>query len=137
MLELYEPSKGRYSRWIVGASAIALLLYGVYGLYYSFGDTLRKSVVEGWQPLGDEFPISVALLVSCGVLISGLVTVWWAVNYPKLVDFFHDTEIELTKVSWASKGEVVGSSIVVLVTTVILMGWIAFVDGVFKKVVGY
>ena len=50
------------------------------------------------------------------------------INFGRLVEFLGETEVEMTKVSWSSKREVVGSSLVVIVTVVILGIWIAAVD---------
>jgi preprotein translocase SecE subunit len=50
------------------------------------------------------------------------------VNHPRLVDFFAETEIEMTKVAWSTRREVIGSSVVVVATVVILGTWIAMVD---------
>ncbi|GIW71416.1 MAG: hypothetical protein KatS3mg102_0958 [Planctomycetota bacterium] len=133
MLELYQPDKARYSRWLLGVTAGAIVLYGAYKLYYSFGEAMRAPI-GGWEPLGEEFPISWALVVSVVAGLAGAIGTWWAVNYPPLVEFLHDTEIELAKVSWSSRNEVLGSSAVVLVVTVILGVWVFLVDQAFIRV---
>ncbi|RME75976.1 MAG: preprotein translocase subunit SecE, partial [Planctomycetota bacterium] len=121
------PDKARTTRWIVGASAFVLVAYGAYGLYYTFGEAMRAPI-GGWKPLGDEFPISWAFVLSALWLLVGTAAVWYGVNHRRLVEFFHETEVELSKVSWASKNEVIGSSVVVLVVTFVLAVWIGLLD---------
>lgn len=128
-LELYAPDKGRYARWIIGVTAVILLGYGAWSLYYALPDSWRQPLM-GWRPLGDAYPLSLSLLLSAIALAGGAFGIWWAINYKRLVNFLHDVEVEMTKVSWASKKEVVASSVVVLVTTVILAGWVGLVDAV-------
>ncbi len=63
----------------------------------------------------------------------GTVAFFW-VNKPKVVDFLVATESEMKKVSWSSKAELVGSTLVVI-GTVVTMGLLIFVcDVVFKFV---
>jgi preprotein translocase SecE subunit len=106
---------------------MALIAYGCYDFYYWSPDGMRTAI-GGWEPLGRDFPISWSLLVSLVFFIAGATFVWWSVNHPRLVDFFADTEVEMTKVSWSSRKEVFGSSVVVIVTVVILGIWISLVD---------
>lgn len=125
--EVYRPEQAVTSRWIFGASSLALILFGCYQLFYTLPDSARGPFM-GVKPLGDEFPISLALIVSVVLSAAGAFGIWRAANYPRLVDFFGETEVEMTKVSWASRKEVTGSSLVVVATVVILGVWIALVD---------
>jgi preprotein translocase subunit SecE len=139
VLQVYAPDRAKYSRWILGATSLALVLHGSYGLFYTFGESMRGAI-GGWEPLGDEFSISWAFVITLVIALAGSIGTWWAVNHARFVDFLHDTEVELTKVSWSSKNEVFGSSIVVMVVTVILGAWIFFIDNGFSyvfKFLGY
>ena len=126
--ELYKPDTAVKSRWILGVCGTLLFVYGCHSLFYALPEKLRDHAFGTFRPLGEEFPISWALILSVGLAIAACYGVWRAVNYAKLVDFFADTETEMTKVSWSSRREVIGSSLVVIVTVVILGVWIAFVD---------
>ena len=126
-LDLYAPDKARYSRWMLGVSSMLLTGYGAYSLFYAAPSGWREPI-GGWEPLGDAFPVSPALLLGLLVVIVGAGGTWWAINYPKLVDFMKDVEAEMAKVSWASKSEVVTSSFVVVVATAILSGWVYLAD---------
>ena len=126
--ELYKPDQAVYSRWFMGGSLMALIVFGCHQLFYTLPERARGPMVAAFQPLGPDFPVSWALLVAVVLTVAGGVGVWRAVNHAKLVDFFAETEVEMTKVSWSSKNEVIGSSVVVVATVVILGLWIALVD---------
>ena len=131
--ELHRPEHAVASRWILAASAVALTVFGSYQLFYTMPDAWRDHVSESFRPLGPEFPVSWALITSIAVSIAGCFGTWYAANHPKLVEFFGETEVEMTKVSWSSRKEVVGSSMVVIATVVILGVWIATVDVVLSR----
>jgi len=126
--EVYKPDQAIKSRWAVGVSGIALAAFGCYQLFYTLGEKAHDHAFGGFRPLGEEFPISWALILSVVLFVAGAVGTWWAVNHKRLVDFLAETELEMTKVSWSSRREVLGSSIVVIATVIILGGWIGFVD---------
>lgn len=126
--QVYKPDQASKSRWIFALSAVSLVLFGCYQLFYTLPESMRGHAFGGFRPLGEEFPVSWAFLLSIGLSIAGLAGVWWAINFPRLIDFFAETEVEMTKVSWSSRREVVGSSIVVIATVVILAIWIGTVD---------
>ena len=126
--EIYKPDQAVTSRWIFAASVGSLVCFGGYQLFYWLPESMRGHAFGGFRPLGEEFPVSWALILATVWTLAGLFGAWWAANHPKLVDFFAETEIEMTKVSWSSRREVMGSSIVVIVTVIILGIWIAAVD---------
>jgi len=126
--EVYMPKQAVTSRWIFAACGAALALFGCYQLFYTLPDAARGHAFGTLRPLGEEFPISWALITATLTAIAGSYGVFWAANHRRLVEFFGETEVEMTKVSWASRKEVVGSSIVVIATVVILGVWIALVD---------
>jgi preprotein translocase subunit SecE len=131
--ELYKPDQAVTSRWIFAASVGALVLFGGYQLFYWLPEGVRGHAFSGFRPFGEEFPISWALVIAVVWVLGGLFGAWWAVNHPRLVDFFTETELEMTKVSWSSRREVIGSSLVVLATVVILGVWIALVDIILSR----
>jgi len=126
-MDLYAPEKARISRWLLGVSAILLVGYGTYSLYYYLPSTARAPMF-GWRPLGDAFPVSVAFVSSLAVLLAGVAGSWWAINYPRLVDFLRDVEGEMYKVAWPSRQELISSSLVIVVATAILASWVALID---------
>lgn len=125
--ELYAPQKGRIARWIIGVSGALLVAYGAYTLFYSLPEATRRPLV-GWQPLGSAYPVTASFFISLLALGAGGFGMWWVINYARFVDFLHDCEIEMGKVSWASRDEIVSSSIVVVIATIILAGWVYSMD---------
>ena len=59
------------------------------------------------------------------------VLMFWIVNRPKSADFMIATEGEMKKVSWSSRREIVGSTKVVIITTLIMGGVLFGVDLLF------
>jgi preprotein translocase subunit SecE len=53
----------------------------------------------------------------------------------KIREFFHDVVVEFRRVSWPSRREVVGSTTVVIVLTVILALFLAGVDNALSWIV--
>ena len=53
----------------------------------------------------------------------------------KVVGFFNDIKLEMSKVSWPTRGELMGSTIVVIVSLAILALFIGICDVVLSKIV--
>ena len=53
----------------------------------------------------------------------------------KVVGFFNDIKLEMSKVSWPTRGELMGSTIVVIVSLAILSLFIGVCDVVLSKIV--
>jgi len=58
---------------------------------------------------------------------------WWFTTR----DFFRDTNAEMKKVTWPGKNEVVGTTVVVLVATVIFAVYLWGCDVVFYKMIDF
>ena len=58
---------------------------------------------------------------------------WWLTTR----DFFRDTNVEMKKVTWPGKNEVVGTTVVVLVATVIFAVYLWGCDVVFFKAIDF
>ena len=114
MLEIYKPGQGKYTRagTVVGAMAVAVV--GAYVL----SEKLR----------GLETSIYVRFGVPTAIVLGLAMLVFWFVNRPRSADFLISTEGEMKKVSWSSRKEIVGSTKVVIVTTLILAALLYGVD---------
>lgn len=67
------------------------------------------------------------------VFAAGLIGLYlFVVNGKRAANFLIDTEAEMHKVSWPPRHEYVGSSIVVMVSVVIIGGYVALVDAVLQ-----
>ncbi|MFH1202177.1 MAG: preprotein translocase subunit SecE [Candidatus Omnitrophota bacterium] len=53
--------------------------------------------------------------------------------FGKLINFFKEVKVELTKVSWSTRQELIGASSVVVVATAVLAVFIGLVDIVLSK----
>ncbi|MDD5174743.1 MAG: preprotein translocase subunit SecE [Candidatus Omnitrophica bacterium] len=56
--------------------------------------------------------------------------------FEKISNFITEVKVEMQKVSWSSKEELVGSTTVVIVSTLLLAMFIAMVDIVLSRCIG-
>ena len=116
--KIYKPGQGKHTRVCTLAGAMLIAVTGAYvlsGHLYFFGAYLRYGIP--------------ALLVALIALLT-----FWLVNRAKSADFLIATEGEMKKVSWANRKEVVGSTKVVIITTLIVAVILFGVDIVFRLV---
>ena len=121
MLEIYKRGQGKYTRI---CTIVGVMLVGVIGAYV-LSDKLVFWLSDVSGGLYMAFGIPVLLVVGLGLLM------FWIVNRPSSADFLIATESEMKKVSWSSRKEIVGSTKVVIVTTVILSAILFGVDSLF------
>lgn len=57
--------------------------------------------------------------------------------FEKIKKFFKEVKIELTKVSWISKHELAGSTLVVIVVSLILAIFIGIVDKILGMIMSF
>jgi preprotein translocase SecE subunit len=119
----------------VRTASFWLLLAGAY-----FGATSLKSFLMGFQglsaPLFEGFKrvpvlgarLNGALLISAAVFAVAAYLVYRWLERPKNADLLIETESELRKVTWPSVQEVVNSSLVVIVSVMFLMAFLAGAD---------
>lgn len=55
----------------------------------------------------------------------------------KVTTFFKESYAELKKVTWLSRQEVIGSTIVIIILIAILSIFVALIDFVFVKLIGF
>ena len=137
MLEWYKPDQGVRARGTAGVLIGLLGLHGLYQLYGFLSSEWWRNPLPGiGLVLGDEFAIEPRFVMVIVLLLAAAYGLFRLLNHPKVCDFLIETEAELKKVAWASKREVVGSSIVVVITVIILALFIFGVDWVLIKVRG-
>lgn len=83
-------------------------------------------------PLLPHVPYTLPLLL----LALTLWGAWRLVNYPPFADFLIATEAEMNKVSWTTRRRLFQDTIVVLVTLLLMAGFLLFVDLACKSVLG-
>lgn len=99
-MERYKPSQGRYARQ---GTFIALALTIVLGVW-----SLHRYL--------DGVNDNVRYVVSGALIVGGLWASYRLINMPRFADFLIQVEIEMTKVSWPTRTDLVRTSGVVMVT---------------------
>lgn len=120
-LEIYKRGQGKYTRWITFGAVVAL---GV------IGAVVLSEVLEAYLP-GAGIGVYLQFGIPVLVVVALAAVMFWLMNRPKTADFLIATEGEMKKVSWSSRKEVVGSTKVVIVTTLIMAATLFAVDQLF------
>lgn len=119
-LQIYKRNQGKTIRLATVISVMVLVAWGCYVLSERLGAYRVNTYLRFGIPLG--------ILLGVGVLM------FWLVNRPRGADFLIATEGEMKKVSWSSRKEIIGSTKVVIVTTLILAAILFLIDVVFANV---
>ncbi len=116
----YKPEQGKWTRLGTFLGLLLLIAWGSYFLY----DRLQVYAdgPEAWR-----------LLVSTGIpaavlVLLGAVAWWLSYSSRKSSDFMIATEGEMKKVSWSTRREIIGSTKVVILFTVLLATTLFVVD---------
>lgn len=111
--KLFKPNQGRVVRQVT-----ALSVAGIF-------------VAAGWRMYGtilsDSVP-AVRTSISAVVAVLGCWIAYRLVNWPPFANFLVSVEAEMDKVSWASWEYLKRATVVVLVTMVVLGGYLFFCD---------
>lgn len=134
---LYKEGQGKWAR---GALATTLALVGLVAAVNTY-DWLRGNNWGAEQLFQvPVFNLAVklqdlsAVLIFVPFVLAGI----WYYNQPKVTDFLIETENELeNKVTWPTRPETTKNSLVVVVTCVVIMGWIWLADKFFEQVMGF
>ena len=111
----YKPEQGYYTRtlsfiWFLTlAAAFALWLWQ------------QLSVVET-----NTLYYQAGVVVGLAVIVIPLL--YWLINKPGTADFMIATELEMKKVNWPSRREIIGSTIVVIAGTFLFAGILFVID---------
>ena len=120
----YKPEQGKSIRWGTLSSAGALIVWGAVFLY----DQLQ--VYEGdeaWRLL-----ITTGIPIVFAAVLFALL--WWVAFVSRTCsDFMIATEGEMKKVSWSSKREIIGSTKVVILFTLLMAVYLFVVDVGFQN----
>ncbi len=125
LLKQYKPEQGKTTRVGTFVGVGAMIAWGAYFLYdqlavYEGDDAWRLLITNG-------IPLLFAVAI-------GAVAWWFIFGHRGIGDFMIATEGEMKKVSWSTKSEVIGSTKVVIMFTVMLALLLFVVDTVFKVV---
>jgi len=119
----YKPEQGKTTRTGTFVGGGAIIAWGAWFLYE------RLQIFEG-----DE---AWRLLITAGIPIAfaalaGAVAWWFVFSHRSTSDFMIATEGEMKKVSWSSRAEIVGSTKVVIMFTVLMALLLFLVDLFFQ-----
>ena len=114
MSAIYKPGQGRYAR--VGAG-VFIALFAAYGCS-SLGRFLGTTSLD---------PVFVKV-IPVAVFLALMVALAFALNYARLADFLIETEIEMGRVIWPTRREVIVSSMVVIITVVVMAAFLYGAD---------
>jgi preprotein translocase subunit SecE len=115
MFKIYKVTQGRHTRSLTFAGAMLVAVSGAYVLSGKLYDTSAYF----------RFGVPAAVVVLVGLLA------FWMVNRPSSADFLIATEGEIKKVAWSGKKEVIGSTKVVIITTLMIAMLLFGVDILF------
>lgn len=136
----YKQDQGRLARMASFWTLVAMTYYGCSSLRAelpAYFDQLGQPLVEGLP----RIPVlGVHLDAAFGIAFVLFVAATWLIyrwlETPRNADLLIETEAELRKVTWPTMKEVVNSSIVVIVSVLFLMAFLAGADIVLARVAG-
>jgi preprotein translocase subunit SecE len=125
--EYYKRGQGVYTRGGTAVGSAVLILAGANFLYNQLGAFESGKAWTLWIQIG----VPALMIVALGLLI------WWIVGVNRrCCDFMIATEGEMKKVSWSSKKELIGSTKVVILFTILLAIVLFVVDVIFIQFFG-
>ena len=131
----YKQDQGRHLRLAAFWGLSALLLYGGMALHRELGARFPSTTralggiripLLGWD-------LSPVFLAAAALVCGGAWGLFRWLQSPRTADALIDTEGELKKVTWPAGQEVVSSSVVVIASVLILMGFLAGADMVLAR----
>ncbi|MCY2928167.1 MAG: preprotein translocase subunit SecE [Planctomycetota bacterium] len=121
MFEIYKRGQGRYTRIGTFVGMMVIVAIGVAVLAQTLGGNLKPSGYKVYLQYG--IPTLLVAAAAWGMFL--------VVNRQKPADFLIATESEMKKVSWSSRTEVIGSTKVVIIVTLIMAFLLFSVDWLF------
>lgn len=129
-MQRYKEDQGRIVRLAAFWLLIFLLLFGCFALHRALPLWFAK--ID--EPLGGTkvplvgWALSIDLII-CAVLFgAGAYLVFRWLESPKQAELLIETETELKKVTWPTGKDVINSSLVVILSVMFLMGFLAGTD---------
>jgi preprotein translocase SecE subunit len=127
-----KPGQGRIARVAAYAGIALIALYGALALHRQPGlDSKWFADVKGlWttNKLGVDFTLRPILFPAVGFFLAMMLAFHLFVNRPRAAEFLVETQGELKRVSWPTRREWIGSTLVVLVLVFLLSMYLFGVD---------
>ena len=102
---IYKPGQGKWVRW---GTVAGLAIVAFSGAYWLGHDELAI------------YSLAVRIIAAAVWIVLWGGFTFWAVNTPKLAEFMILTESEMKKVAWPSRKDVINSTKVIIVLTLLL-----------------
>lgn len=119
----YKPEQGKWTRWGTFVGACAIIVWGSFFIKGRLAS--YEGGTQGWHLLiTPGIPIAFAVVL-------GAVAWWISFAHPGAGDFFIATEGEMKKVNWSTRRELIGSTKVVILFTVLLALFLFIADAIF------
>jgi preprotein translocase SecE subunit len=137
MLYAHKPDEGRHARQTSFWLGVGMIFFGSYALSVELSGwkSLREPLFSGFPelpllaiPLTGSFVAAALVFLACSWLYVRTLA------RPTVADRLIEVEGEMRKVTWPSFEEASNSSIVVIVTVLVMMGFLAFSDFLLDKV---
>ncbi|MDE0957734.1 MAG: preprotein translocase subunit SecE [Planctomycetota bacterium] len=129
---LYKEGQGRWARGALASIVFLVGLFASISLSQWFDGNGWGTDVLFTIPFLN-IAIQTQSLLPPLILVPFLLGGYWYYNQSRVSDFLIDTEHELQhKVTWPTRQETVKNSIVVVITCIVIMGWIVLADQAFK-----
>ena len=122
---IYKKGQGKWTRLgtVLAATLVGLLtafsLYGYLQPYVHVGVNGSKTR-------------EVLISISTGFLLVYGLVIYWIMNKPDNADFLIATDSEMKKVNWTTKGELLGSTRVVIIFIAFIAIYLFLMDQVFQ-----
>ncbi len=134
---LYKEGQGRWARGSLAALLLGVGLFASVSISQWFEGNAWGTDVLFTIPFVN-MAIQTQYLLSVLVLLPFLLAGFWYYNQARVSDFLIETESELmNKVTWPTGPETAKNSVVVVVTCIVILCWIALSDAVYQWVQGF
>ncbi len=104
---IYKPGQGKYARIAAGGFLAFFVGYGCISLQGVLGQFEEVSPVA-------------ARAIPVGIFLVSLAVIALVMNYPRFADLLIETEIEIGRVVWPTRNEVMASAMVVIVAVILM-----------------
>lgn len=131
MLYRYKPDEGRNARQTAFWLTVGMLFFGCYSLSGTLAgvESLRGPIISGFEVLPlFGIRLSGAFAVASVVFLASAFLLLRYLGKESTAEHLIEVEQEMNKVTWPTFEDATNSSIVVVFTVAILMGFLAFSD---------
>lgn len=138
MLYAHKPEEGRHARQASFWLGEGMVFFACYALATELSSwtRLRTPVLSGLPELPLlGIPLTGSFVIALLVFLAGSLIYLRMLARPKVADHLIEVEGEIRKVTWPSFEEATNSSIVVIVTVLVLMGFLAASDFVLGRII--